>query len=376
MEIRTVVLAAAIPALGIGVRAQLIRSQAEVAARDRSEEQVTYFSGAVRLEDGTAPPDEVRLRRVCNGLSRDEGWTDAKGRFWFKVGLSDHAAGSGDATEASGRPADPDKPHGFEYSNPITNELQNCELEVALAGYRADRVSLKVASVGAINLGTMVLHPISRLSTLAVSATTLQAPANARKSYEKGLETSRAKKWDAAAAHFNKAVQAYPKFAAAWYELGQARLAGGDAAGAAEAWRESAKADPKFVKPWENLTVFADQKQDWAASASSSEAWLQLDSDDFPEAWLYNAIARARLGQVEGAEHSAREGLRVDKNRRIPRLSYVLGLILLAKRDYAASADCFRTYLNLAPNARDGEAVRQQLSEFERLTATSQTHAP
>lgn len=372
MEFRTLVFAAAIPALGVGAYGQVLGGVSGTEAGSLSQERVTYFSGTVTLEDGTAPTDAVRLQRVCDGLSRDEGWTDAKGRFWFKIGINDGGSGLGDAAESASRTADLNKPltYGSQYSNPITNELKDCELEVLLAGYRADRVSLKVAGVGATNLGNMILHPISKVSTLTVSATTMQAPANARKAYDRGLEAMHLKKWDAAATDFRKAVQAYPKFAVAWFELGEAHLGHGDVAGAAEAWSQSAKADPRFVKPWERLTAFADQKQDWAESVKSSDAWLHLDPDDFPGAWLYNAIAKARLGRLDEAEHSAREGLRVDKEQRIPRLSYVLGLILLQKKHYAESAECFRNYLKLAPGARDADAVKQQVSEFEKLAAT------
>jgi tetratricopeptide (TPR) repeat protein len=204
----------------------------------------------------------------------------------------------------------------------------------------------------------------------------LQAPSNARKAYDKGLEAIQAKKWDAAAAELTKAVKAFPKFAVAWYQLGEAKLARSDLAGAVEAWRESATADPKYLKPWERLTVVADQKQDWAESAKSSDAWLQLDADDFPGAWLYNAIAKARLGRMDDAEHSAREGLRVDKEQRIPRLSYILGLILLQEHKFGESAGCFRNYLKLAPNARDAEVVRQQLAEIDKSATSSQARTP
>jgi uncharacterized protein HemY len=66
----------------------------------------------------------------------------------------------------------------------------------------------------------------------------------------------------------------------------------------------------------------------------------------------------------------------VDKDQRIPRLSYVLGLILLEKHLYGESAECFRNYLKLAPNARDAGMVRQQLAEFEKMAATGQGHTP
>jgi len=375
MEIRTLLVAAAIPVFGVGVCGQ----EASTSELMGSQERVTYFSGSVTLDDGSPPPDAVQLQRVCNGLARSEGWTDAKGRFSFKVGRNDGGTGSGDATEAAERSAQLGQGFGYTLAlaHPITNELKNCELEAMLPGYRAERVSLSVESVGAKKLGTMVLHPISKLSSLTVSATTLQAPSSARKSYDKGLELIQAKKWDAAAAEFAKAVKAFPKFAVAWYQLGEARLAHGDLASATEAWRQSASADPKYLKAWERLTVVADQKGDWVESEKSSDAWLHLDADDFPGAWLFNAIAKAQQGKLDDAEHSAREGVRIDKDQRIPRLSYILGLILMQEHKFAESADCFRNYLKLAPTARDAEVVKQQLAEFEKMAASSgQTHAP
>ena len=336
-----------------------------------SEEQVTYFSGKVTLPDGGPPPDLVRLTRVCAGLSRDEGWTDAKGHFWFKVSKVDSGTESGDASEPAGQPQSKDKPLGYAYSNPITTALANCELRVLLEGYQAEAVSLKVASVGATNLGAIVLHPLAGISTLTVSSTTLQAPPKARGAYEKGLEAMRERKWDFAEAELNKAVKIYPGFAVAWYQLGKVRLGRGDPGGAAAAWRESTERDPRFVKPWEDLTRLADGRQDWTESERSSSAWLKLDAASFPAAWLYNAIARARLGRLDEAEASAREGLKVDKEQRVPRLSYVLALILLAKHKYTESAEWFRDYLKRAPDAREAEAIRQELTALQTLPASS-----
>jgi len=369
MELRTVVLAAAIPAIGAGAYGQFMESPATW--DNQTAERVTWFSGKVALPDGSPPPDAVRLRRVCNGVGHDEGWTDAKGHFWFKVGRSDSGPSSGDASQAAGQPASEDKPQGYAYSNPITTELANCELEVALEGYLADSVSLKVAGVGATNLGTIVLRPVSGAGSLTVSATTLKAPPKARKSYDKGLQAIQAKKWDIAASELARAVEVYPRFAAAWYQLGQARLARGDAAGAADAWRESAKADPRFVKPLESMTALADQRQDYTESARTSDAWLQLDPDHFPAAWLFNAVAKARLGRADEAENAARKGLQADKEQRVHRLHYVLGLILLAKHDYAEAATCFRNYLKAAPAARDADAVRRQIADLDRLIASA-----
>jgi tetratricopeptide (TPR) repeat protein len=80
-------------------------------------------------------------------------------------------------------------------------------------------------------------------------------------------------------------------------------------------------------------------------------------------------VANARLSRPVEAEKAAREGLRLDKEFRIPRISYVLGLILMDKKEYAESAKCFRKYLELAPNANDAAVVRQQVPKLEELAA-------
>jgi hypothetical protein len=41
------------------------------------------------------------------------------------------------------------------------------------------------------------------------------------------------------------------------------------------------------------------------------------------------------------------------------------------KKEYAESAQCFRKYLELAPNANDAAIVRQQLPKLEELAANS-----
>jgi tetratricopeptide (TPR) repeat protein len=336
-------------------------------------EHTIYFSGKVMLDDGSAPADAVRIERVCDGRTTFEAWTDEKGTFSFKV------AGRGrDTTVDDASRPDPQAPNvnrplnasASQYSNPVTSALRGCQLQADLAGYRSERVSIDVKSMmDDTRVGTIILHPLSRASALIVSATTLAAPPNAKKAYAKGLDAMHSAKWDVAAAEFNKAIKAYPKFAIAWYQLGLARSSRNDTAGAMEAWRQAQSIDPKYVKPYENLTAGADHQGDWAESEKYSRLWIRLDPEDFPAAYLFNAVANARLNKPEEAERAAREGLRVDKDQKIPRLNYVLGLILMDKKEYGASAGCFRRYLELAPNAGDAAMVRQQLPKLEELAA-------
>jgi tetratricopeptide (TPR) repeat protein len=339
-------------------------------APDRSTEQAVFFSGEVALKDGSKPPQPVLIQRVCKGVARDETWTDSKGRFSFKV------SGGGDTStpDSSQAPLNKDlsRPigHSTYYSNPVTTALRDCEVQAVLAGFWSDRVSIALKNtLDDTRIGQIILHPQSGGQTLIVSATTLAAPPNAVKAFDKGMSAMREQKRDAATREFTKAVTVYPKFAIAWFELGMLRNSGNDLAGAAEAWKQALKSDPRYERPYEGLAALAERQQNWAELEKYSRDWIQLDAENFPAAYLYSAVANARLNRMEQAETTARKGLLLDKDRKIARLSYVLGLILMEKREFPESAKCLRTYLELAPNAKDAAIVREQLTKLDAGTA-------
>ena len=333
---------------------------------DRSTEQALFFSGEVVLTDGSKPPDPVRIQRVCKGVAHDETWTDSKGRFSFKV-TSAWDKASPDSAQAP-RNADLARPIGNStyYSNPVTAALRDCEVQAVLAGYWSDRVNISIKNIlDDTRLGQIVLHPMSGGQALTVSATTLAAPPTAAKAYEKGMSAVREQKWDAALKEFTKAVAAYPKYAIAWFELGMLRHNKNDFPGAAEAWKEALKSDPKYIRPYEGLAALAERQQNWKDLETYSRSWIQVDAEDFPAAYLYAAVANAQLGRAEQAEASARKGLLIDKDKRVPRLSYVMGLILMAKHEFSESAKYLRTYLEMAPNARDAAMIRTELAKMD-----------
>jgi tetratricopeptide (TPR) repeat protein len=352
-------------------KAQLPPSAAQIENTNMANAMAVYFSGEVKLDDASPPPEPVALYRVCRGQSQFETWTDSKGRFSFVVdgGSSEEQA---DASQNSPPPAELSRPFssGSLTTMPVIRKLHDCELHAVLAGYRSDAVSIALKSRSDDGrLGVITLHPLSRASILTVSATTLQAPPNAKKAYDKAIDALANQKWQNATDEFTKAVKAYPRFAAAWYQLGLLRQKRNDIAGASDAWKHAIESDPKYIKPYESLTVLADRSQNWVSSEAYSRAWIALDAEDFPGAYLYNAVANARLGQVDAAERAARKGLQVDKDHRIPRLNFVLGLILLGKQANAEAAGYFRQYLALEPNANDAAAVRQQVSQLEAAAA-------
>jgi tetratricopeptide (TPR) repeat protein len=355
-----------------GMAAAQAQSLSSELAMNQSYEKEIFFSGEVKLDDASSPPEPVAINRVCNGQSHFETWTDAKGRFSFQVTAGGNDAGQADAAQNTAPPSALTTPIGTSTGTymPLVAALRDCEVQAVLAGYRSELVSIAVKSRSDNGrLGVITLHSLSRATARTVSATTLEAPANARKAYDRGIDALAKQKWEAAADELTKAVKAYPKFAIAWYQLGLLRQKRNDAAGANEAWKQALASDPKYIRPYESLTALADHTRDWVSSEAYSQAWIQLDPEDFPAAYLYNAVANARLNRTDVAERAAREGLHIDKDHRIPRLNAVLGLILMGKNQSAEAAGYFREYLALAPNANDAAAVRQQLSQLDAAAA-------
>jgi len=341
-------------------------------------ESMFIVSGDVRLEDGTAPPDAVQINRVCGGRTIPATNTNTMGHFTFSVDTGRNSTVTADAGAPTAQASDLNKAINASssmYTNPISTALRDCEVQAVLSGFHLASVRLSVHDTSDDGrVGTIVLHPLSRAGSLTISATTAAAPAAAKKAYDSGMEWIAKEKWDVAESELTKAVTIYPKFAIAWYQLGQVRQKRNAQSGAVEAWNEARKQDPKYLKPYETLAALADRQQDWAAAEQYSREWLQLDPDDFAGAYLINAVANARLNRVEAAELAARGGLRVDKDRKVPRLNYVLGLILIQKQQYADSAKYLRAYLELVPNAQDAAIVREQVAKLERQVAAGPPH--
>ena len=124
--------------------------------------------------------------------------------------------------------------------------------------------------------------------------------------------------------------------------------------------------DDAEVASMQASAITSLQERKWQDAAYLSERVMHVNSTDYPSAYYLNAMANLRLNNLDPAEKSAREAIRLDSAHRNPRTSYVLGLILAQKQDFKQSAELLKTYLNALPNAADAEVVRKQLREIEK----------
>src|SRR6266851_945003 len=321
------------------------------------EQRPIFISGKVALSDGTAPPDLVKIERVCNGTARVEARTDRKGRFSFELGRSlefqDASTNGQDGFGGGGFGGSPGLVRGSN-SSLRDNNLFGCELRASLPGYRSDSVSLaNIHYMDNPDLGTIILHPIAKVDGLTVSATTALAPKDARKAYEKGLEAAAKKNPDEAQKNFEKAVALYPRYAAAWFALGQINEQREHAEEARKAYDQSMAADPKFVPPYERLSFMALKESKWQDLADTTDRMLQLNPYDYPSAYYLSSVANLQLQHLDVAEKNAREAIRLDPLKKNARAHYVLGLILAQKHDFTTSAASLHTFLDADPSAPD-----------------------
>jgi tetratricopeptide (TPR) repeat protein len=333
-----------------------------------------YLQGRVMLDDGTAPPDPVVLMLVCNGQPRPQGYSDTKGRFSVSLGQNQQIfadASVGNINDAGGISMPGAGRTGGAGRNGMSErQLMGCEFRADLPGFRSDVINLAGRRLlDNPEVGTIVLHRLSNVQGFTYSLTSANAPKDAKKAYEKGRELVKKKKFAEAETQLRKAVEAYPKYAAAWYELGQALNFQNKTEAAQKAFQQSVEADSKFIEPHLSLLQLAVGQRDWSLIAERSDTVLKLNPFNYPQVWFLNGAANYNLKKLDAAEKSTREALKLDTGHHNPRIMNLLGFILSDKGDYPGAIEQMRGYLSFAPNAPDADNVKRAVAELERLSS-------
>jgi tetratricopeptide (TPR) repeat protein len=217
------------------------------------------------------------------------------------------------------------------------------------------------------DLGTIILRRVAKEEGSLVSATNLAAPKDARKAFNKGRAALARNELEDAIKGFKTATRIYPRYAAAWQELGKAQMSLQQFNESGRSFESAIKADSRYIEPYLSFsTLLAVQKQ-WQKLAAITSQAIRLDPHNYPQAYYLNAAANLNTGNISAAETSAREAEDLDGEGRLPQTRELLGMILADRRDFAQAAGQFREYLKLAPQAADASAVRTQLAQVESL---------
>jgi TolA-binding protein len=341
-------------------------TQPSMSRPDSTFGQRAYLTGKVVLDDGTQLTESANIQTICRGRKQTVTHTDSHGSFGFELGdrASAAAAGISEAdVDSIGNPAG---------RGGSMRDWRECELQAELPGFVSQPIDLssRLSTLETADVGRLVLHRLGQVEGLTISATSAMAPKDAQKAYEKGREKAGKQKWEEAQQLFTKAVEIYPKYAVAWFDLGRIQLRNNDAAAARHSFEQSIAADPKYVSPYRGLAELDTQQQRWPELVTVTGQVLALNPVNFPDAWLRNSLGNYYLHNLVEAEKSARQGMKVDDQHQFPRLEYLLGVILIQKRDYPEAATHIQNYLKVATQPAEIADAQKQLAEINRLSAS------
>jgi Tfp pilus assembly protein PilF len=339
------------------------------------QRQVLYISGTVVMQDGTPPPEPVAIERVCGGSAHKEGYTDSKGRYQIQLGQNfemQDVSESGTVSNGMGMDSRSGMggPVGMGMGGVSPRDLIGCELRAMLPGFQSSTVMIRVeGAFGEIRMDTISLQRIGGGTGTTISLTTMQAPNGARKAYEKAQKQVTKEDLKGAEKELTKAVQEYPKFAAAWALLGIIHQSFKQNDQAASDYQQAIAADPQYAKPYFGMAVLAAGQQNWKDTIRLAEQVNRLAPLAYPEAYFFSGVASYNLGSFDEAEKSMRKFLSLDTEHHRPIAALYLGDMLAKRQDYAGAAEQAKAYLALAPNAPNSPSVREKLKQLEEAQA-------
>jgi len=347
---------------------------------DPSLNRPIFLMGKVMFDDGSPTNKDIRIERVCGTSTRTEGHVDGSGAFSFQIGGSTPAESmSADISDFGSNSPSQNSPFGGTNGSSTTNgsgsgsktmgtesALWGCELRASYPGYRSDSVNLAGRrSMDDPNLGTLILHRLGNVQGTTISVTTAQAPKSAQKNYEKGIQAFQKGNLDDAEKRLQAATGEYPKYALAWFMLGEVQQRQNKIEDSRKAYIAAIEADRRYVSPYDQLARLAAKENKWDDAAQYSKHVIELNPVEFPSSFWYNTVANYNLSKDAEANKSALALVKLDTQHHYPEVNRILSELALSSKDYAAAANYLKAYLTLVPNARDAETLKQQLLKIE-----------
>ena len=341
--------------------------------------------GRVATSDGTPLPNDVLVERVCNAKVRQQVYATSRGDFSMQMGSM-----ADSFLDASGdRSSQPDMASADSRMGISRRELATCELRASVSGFHSSVINLiDVTDFGikSIDVGAIVVQRRIKIKGMTLSAIPYKAPKDARTAYEKGLGAERNGKLADARKYFEKAVEIYPSYTSAWFQLGTVLQKENQKDSARAAFTQATTIDTKFLPPYLSLALMAFEAENWTEVLNLTRHILDLDplnhvsgyivdldQSNYAEAYFYNAVANYKLNKIEEAEKSALKAEHADLSTSFPQLHLLLAEIFARKKNYASSISELQTYLELVPHAKDVDGVREKLARLEKLNGSSST---
>jgi tetratricopeptide (TPR) repeat protein len=341
------------------------------------QDLILFLQGRVVTPDGSPVPTDALVERVCDAQIRQQVHPSQHGEFSMQLGSRNDSFLDATAQQ-SARQETSNANAGMGISR---FELARCELRVTVANYSSSVVNLVdlSGSLSSVDVGKIVVQRRTKVEGQTLSASAYRAPKDAIKAYEKGAQAQSKGQLANAQKNFEKAVQVYPKYANAWFQLGTVLQKEQQTDEARKAFEQAASSDSKFLPPYLSLATLAYEASNWKDVLSYTDHILDLDplnrvagyvldldATSYTAAYFFNAVANYNLNKFAEAEKSGLKAVRLDLMSHFPQVHLLMADLFTRKGSYDMAIVETRTYLDLAPHGKSADMARVQLAKLEK----------
>jgi len=198
------------------------------------------------------------------------------------------------------------------------------------------------------------------------SASQLRIPPMARKPFDKGMDAMQRKEFPKAADLFQKAIDAYPQYDAAYDNLGVALMQMGESEKAGAAFQKAVELNDKNADANRNYARFLISTKKYDQAIEPIKRALMVTPQDSSSLTLL-AIAEFQTKEYDAALQTALK-IHQSEHEGYAVAHYIAGKVYEMKNQASAATAEYETYLQESPNGPQAEQVRAALA---RLTGSA-----
>jgi len=244
------------------------------------------------------------------------------------------------------------------------------QLVATADGYETYRETIDLTRAPSHSIFDITMAPLSKsAASPPPSLTDEQAPRNARKEYEKGMEALGGNRIADAKAHFAKAVKDYPCYARAQTAEALSLISDRDLKGAEAALKKAIECDAGFGSAYLKLGELYNAELRFKESAQVLESGLRLD----PGSWRFHYhLAEAYYGLAAYAK-AEEEYLRAESLTppAPPDVHVRLADVYSKERRFGRAYAEMQAYLVADPKGRFAEKVKEVMNQMRAAAAAT-----
>ena len=197
-----------------------------------------------------------------------------------------------------------------------------------------------------------------------ISVSEMSIPKKASTEMNKGLDAYSKGEMDKAAAHFEKAINEYPRYARAYEMLGVIAIKGSDRIKARELFSKSIQADGTFLPAYVDLARLDLQVQDYAGSESLLAKAIAVNPS-MPDAVALLATTEFANKEYDKALADVERTHVLPNHEPFAEVHIMAAKVLRMQNHPEAAIAQFQLFLKEKPESPQAESVREALAALQ-----------